>query len=240
MNGGVHLGVLSSRLLLISERFAIQGLKVSVMVKPAERRKRKYERKLDPEGVARAFDAQKEDMVEQEASYQPLKVMLEKKVKKICEAAGVSTPMIAQYIAYGEVIWRLRQKFSGPTLQSEAQHQTDLWASRGLDGDLMQKIAATQGCAVTAPMGKWLPRKPDFDSGIFLIPRQDVVMVEHGLGTRWLLGSVMVGVEPDFSGAGDWWESYLSIDAVKENWLAVYNPWPDPYYFRVFLWRLNP
>ena len=121
------------------------------MVRDAARRKRKFEGRIHPERIGAKFGAQKELMTEQQGTYFSEISDVERKVKQVCEAAGVPGFEVAQYINVGRKCYSLAKKFSGATRDAEAQHVVDHWAARGLNGPLLQQACVAGGCHPTAP-----------------------------------------------------------------------------------------
>ena len=120
------------------------------MVREAERRKRKYEKNIDGDQVGRAFKAQKDIMVDQEKTYFPQIAQVERKVKKLCEAQGIATYLIAQYINYARECYSKAERFTQDTLTNELQYLANKWTSRGLLGAKLQEIAKFFGVDITA------------------------------------------------------------------------------------------
>ena len=121
------------------------------MVREAERRKRKYEKNVDGDQVGRAFKAQKDIMVDQEKTYFPQITLIEMKTKKLCEAQGIATYLIPQYINYARECYSKAKRFSQDTLKNELQYLANKWTSRGLLGSKLQEIAKIFGVDITAP-----------------------------------------------------------------------------------------
>jgi len=136
-----------------------------LMVRDAEKRTKKYERGIHPERLGRTLEAVKPIMVDQEKVYLPQITLVEQKVKALCEAQGISTIQIAQYINFGRQLYSKAKRFSQATLSAEAQYLTDFWTSRGLRGSKLVEIAKLFGVTPTAPalptayypLGYWLP-----------------------------------------------------------------------------------
>ena len=128
------------------------------MVRDAARRKRKFEGRIHPERIGAKFAAQRETMTEQQGTYFSEISDVERKVKQVCEAAGVPGFEVAQYINVGRKCYSLAKKFSGATRDAEAQHVVDHWISRGLDPDLLQKACLAGGCDTKKAAAKcWNP-----------------------------------------------------------------------------------
>lgn len=115
------------------------------MVRSEVYRARKFQGKIDPEAVRLRISALKEDMVEQQLQRQAELVSLEKDIKGIVEAEGVSTILIPQYLNVGRQLWSLSGKFSGTTFQTEAQVTAQKWVGRGLSKSIVNKILAYFG-----------------------------------------------------------------------------------------------
>ena len=114
-------------------------------------RKRRYEKGIHPETIGRRFAQQKDLMSEQEGVYFSEISDVERKVKQVVEAAGVSSIQVAQYINVGRQCYSLAKRFSQATRDAEAQHVVDHWAARGLDGPLLAAACLAGGCNVTDP-----------------------------------------------------------------------------------------
>lgn len=123
------------------------------MVKDAESRKRKYEAKVDPVTLAKQTEALKPGMVSAEAQYFSNIAGLEYGVKRLVEATGATPLTVRDYLNFAREMYGLKQKFSGSTLQQEAQIRVDKWAARGLSGPLLVSIAELQGVDPEEPAG---------------------------------------------------------------------------------------
>jgi len=128
------------------------------MVREAERRRKKFEAKVDAEVLARQTTALKPLMVRGQALYFPDIATVEEKVKTLVEAEGVSTLEVRDYLNFGREIYRLSKRFSSVTLSAEAQTRVDKWSARGLTGSRLVKIAQLFGVTPTvAPTPPTLP-----------------------------------------------------------------------------------
>ena len=116
------------------------------MVKKASARKRKYEGSMDPDVIGGRFEALKPSMVEQEKEYFAQIAEVERKVKRICEAAGVPSYQIAQYINVGRQCYSLNKRFGGQTRDAEAQALMNHWRDRGLNNTILVKACVAGGC----------------------------------------------------------------------------------------------
>lgn len=119
------------------------------MVKSAERRIKKYKANVDGAAVGRAIKALKEIMVDQQRSYFPQMSLLEMKVKKVVEAAGIPVQQIPAYLAVARKCYHVANKFSQATRDAEAQNIVDLWTSRGLNSLLTSEVCSLTGCQTT-------------------------------------------------------------------------------------------
>jgi len=119
-------------------------------VRPHTFRQRKYKVKIDPDVVRTRFVGLKDLMVEQtEAKFADL-VTFENQTKHICEAAGVPTILIPFYLNYARELYKKSIKFTGVTLQNEADLIADKWQARGLDRAVLVDIAAAFGITIPA------------------------------------------------------------------------------------------
>jgi hypothetical protein len=123
------------------------------MVRDAKKRKAKYEAKVDGPTLARQTSALKPGMVKAASAYFDEIAGLEYGVKRIVEEAGVSTLRVRDYLNFAREMYSLRSKFSGPTMNAEAQLKVNKWAGRGLDGSLLIRIAELQGVDPSLPDG---------------------------------------------------------------------------------------
>ncbi|MBA7595156.1 hypothetical protein ES703_02115 [subsurface metagenome] len=119
------------------------------MVREAHRRIRKYEKNIDPEQTKRKLQRVRGVMIDLETPYLAQIAEIERKVKRICEALGVQTFEIAQYINYARQLYSKCKKFEGATLTNEAQYLTTHWISRGLLCSILILIAKLFGITVT-------------------------------------------------------------------------------------------
>jgi len=121
------------------------------MVRGADKRQRKFEVKVDPDTLAIQTRALKPLMVEGESQYFSEITALETKVKTLVETEGVSSLKVRDYLNYAREIYKLKTKFSGITLNVEAQLRVNKWADRGLAGSLLVKIANLVGVDPSPP-----------------------------------------------------------------------------------------
>jgi hypothetical protein len=117
------------------------------MVRDAQKRLKKYEDKVDPEVLKKQTEALKPGMVRAQGAYFPQITTVEQRIKALVEAQGVSTLQVRDYLNYGRELYELTSKFSGQTLNSEAQNRLNKWTARGLDGATLYHIAKLFGLA---------------------------------------------------------------------------------------------
>jgi len=129
------------------------------MVRPSDRRQKKFEAKVDAEVLARQTRALKPLMVMGQSVYFPDIAAVESKVKTLVEAQAVTSLQVRDYLNFGREMYRLSKRFSSTTLNAEAQVRVDKWVSRGLDGSLLVKTAQLFGVTPTA-----LPTPPALPS----------------------------------------------------------------------------
>lgn len=106
---------------------------------------------MHPERIGAKFRAQKEIMTELEGAYFGQIADVERKVKDACEAAGIPSYQVAQYINVGRQCYSLAKRFTQATRDAEAQAVVNHWAARGLDGPLLAAACLAGGCNVTEP-----------------------------------------------------------------------------------------
>jgi len=123
------------------------------MVRPAVYRKAKYEGKIDPEVIRSRITALKATMAEQMESRAAELATIETNIKAIIDAAptAVFAHMVPAYLNVGRELYRLSKKFAGKTFEVEAKLVCDKWLARGLNKDILVKIAELFGVAWTPP-----------------------------------------------------------------------------------------
>jgi len=118
------------------------------MVREAEKRLDKYKRKVDAEVLKTQTIALKPSMVSGQLQYFPEIASLEEKIKRLVEAKGVKTLQVRDYLNYGRELLNLSKRFSGTTLQAEAQLKLNKWQDRGLDGIILLEEAQLLGLSL--------------------------------------------------------------------------------------------
>jgi hypothetical protein len=109
-------------------------------VRPAVYRRAKYEKKINADVVRQRFADLKDTMVTQTDERFSELVDAENAAKGILHEAGVPTIDIPFYLDVVRELYRLTRRFSGPTLQAEAQLVRQKWVSRGLLDDVIVKL----------------------------------------------------------------------------------------------------
>jgi hypothetical protein len=117
------------------------------MVRSAERRKAKYEAKVDADVFRSRILAQKTAMVTNMESAAADLATTEAEVKRVIE--NMTTPVyghsIPAYLNVGRQLYKLSKKFSGATLNAEAQTVLVKWKAKGLDHHGLVEIAKLFG-----------------------------------------------------------------------------------------------
>jgi len=187
------------------------------MVKDAKRRGRKYEAGVDGDAIGKKIDRQKAGMVETEKVHMSAVVGLEKKVKGLVEAAGVSSMQVAQYLNVARKMMKVCGKFRGLTRDNECARIHDLWVDRGLRSDLIGQIATICGCSVTAAAAAvptlildfWSDSLPVVtltaggEAGVVALPDVVVDALPQGLTLQKVVALLIVSVIRDTSGANN-------------------------------------
>jgi hypothetical protein len=187
------------------------------MVREATRRQKKYERGLDGEAIGKKYAAQKEGMVESEKVYMAAVAGLEEKVKKLVEAAGVSSMQVAQYLNVARKMMVICDRFSGATRDDECRRVYELWIDRGLNPTLIGQIAAICGCSITAAalglasliLDFWSDSNPVVtltaggEAGVVALPDVVVDALPTGLTLRKVVAMLIISVIRDTSGVNN-------------------------------------
>ena len=117
------------------------------MVRPALRRRQKYEAKIDPDVIRSRILAFKPSMAEQMDEKAAELATLETQIKSILEAqtTTVYSSFVPMYLNVGRQLYKLSQKFGGTTFAAEAKIVLDKWKARGLSAAILADIAALFG-----------------------------------------------------------------------------------------------
>lgn len=108
-------------------------------------RTRKYESKMDPDAIRSRFLAQKDSMVEQEEAIFAEIVEVERKAKRVCEAAGLPSMVIPAYLNFARQCYKYSKNFSQTTQLNEVYHWYVHWSSRGFNATVLASIAELCG-----------------------------------------------------------------------------------------------
>jgi len=121
------------------------------MVRPAVRRRQKYEAKIDPDVLRSRILAFKSSMTEQMDEKAAELATLETQVKSILEAqtTTVYSAFVPMYLNVGRQLYRLSKKFGGATFEAEAKIILDKWKARGLSATILAAIAKLFGITYT-------------------------------------------------------------------------------------------
>jgi len=113
-------------------------------------RTRKYDLKMDATVISSRFAAQRDGMVEQEASMFAELSEVERKAKIILEEAGVSVVQTPMYLDFARQCYKIGKKHLEATRINEVYYKYLVWLNRGLNNTLLTKIATLCGTDLTA------------------------------------------------------------------------------------------
>jgi len=113
-------------------------------------RTRKYDAKIDATVISARFAAQRDGMVEQEASMFAELSEVERKAKIILEEAGVSVVQIPMYLDFARQCYKIGKIHLEATRTNEVYYKYLVWLNRGLNNTLLTKIATLCGTDLTA------------------------------------------------------------------------------------------
>jgi len=111
------------------------------MVRDASRRITKYTAKIVGDVVKNRIDALKDSMVEQVTDKFAALVDIENEVKSKLNTWGVTSITVPFYLSYARRLYKLSNKHSGGTLNTEACIATKAFIDRELDPYYLQQIA---------------------------------------------------------------------------------------------------
>lgn len=121
------------------------------MRRDAQRRLAKYTANTNPERLKINLSAVKPLMVKSQSGYFLKMATIEQNTKTLLENVGIPPFNIANYLFFAREIYRISHTFNGLTLSNSGQERLIKWISRGLDEDLLIKVAALQGVALNHP-----------------------------------------------------------------------------------------
>jgi len=119
------------------------------MVRSAETRSTKYEKKLRGSVWNTRFTTLKPIMTEQANSAYAQQTFLETKTKAYLEAIGMYGILAHHYMNYGMRLWALSRTFRQETLRMEAEQEAAKWLRRGLNATHLIEIAKLYGIDLT-------------------------------------------------------------------------------------------
>jgi len=104
-----------------------------------QQRAQNYNWKLIPSRVSTSLSAQLPGMQHGMQKYLPVESSIRSKILAIIMPTGVSTYLIAGYMAAGLRMWSLKRRLGGAA-QSEISYVVATWTSRGYDPDLLADV----------------------------------------------------------------------------------------------------
>jgi hypothetical protein len=119
------------------------------MVRSAETRSEKYDKKLRGTVWNTRFTALKPTMVEQANSAYAQQTFNETKTKAYLERFGMYGILAHHYMNFGMRLWALTRTFTQETLRMEAEQEAAKWLRRGLDPAHLIEIAKLYGIDLT-------------------------------------------------------------------------------------------
>lgn len=111
------------------------------MVRDAGRRTTKYSAKIVGDVIKNRIDALKDSMVEQVTDKFAALVNVESQTKSMLNTWGVVSISVPFYLSYARKLYKLKEKHSGGTLNTEAAIATKAFIDRGLNAYYLQQIA---------------------------------------------------------------------------------------------------
>lgn len=108
-------------------------------------RTRKYDAKMDATVIGARFAAQRDSMVEQEASMFAELSEVERKAKIRLEEAGVSVVQIPMYLDFARQCWKIGKNHLEATRVNEVYYKYLVWLNRGLNMTVLTAIAMLCG-----------------------------------------------------------------------------------------------
>ena len=110
------------------------------MVRASGYRVSKYSAKMVGDVVKNRIDAQRDAMVEQQGTVQPLLVQLETDTKALLNGWGVSVTLISSYLAFARRCFKITRTHGADIALAELCIEHDKWETRGLVSWYMQEI----------------------------------------------------------------------------------------------------
>ena len=118
-------------------------------VRNMDRRKQKYEAKVNDEVYQIRTIALKPMMVEQQEATTSEQAAIELTLSKILHPKGLSGIIIHHYRNFSQELYSLKKRFTSESLNTEASILAKKWKARGLDPDILTEIAEAFGITIT-------------------------------------------------------------------------------------------
>lgn len=109
-------------------------------VRPSSRRIDKFKAKYDPERIKQAIESQRDGIIEQQAAKQQELVDVEIATKMILDDSNIPTIFYPAYLNFAREIWKIRNRFAGETVKTEADIILYKWTMRQLKEDVLKRI----------------------------------------------------------------------------------------------------
>lgn len=109
-------------------------------VRSTVRRIKKFDAKYNPEAIKQSIEKQRDGIIDQQIARQSELEEIENRTKLILGDKGVPTPLYPAYLNFARQIWKIKNKFSGETLKTEADIALFKWTRRTLVEDILNKI----------------------------------------------------------------------------------------------------
>jgi hypothetical protein len=137
------------------------------MVRESTLRLKKWDKKIDPSIVLQRFSTLKDISKEQLEPYLIQVTGIEKRVKELLEAKGVTPSLIAFYLAYArELLGKTFGSISSESLRNEELAIRSKWVNRGLEDSYLQEIAKIFGIdPKPLPTGGFVP---EFEGNVII------------------------------------------------------------------------
>jgi hypothetical protein len=113
------------------------------------RRKGKFEAKVDHEVYQKRIYALKPIMTDQVKITAAQQEQLERMVGAYLNSLGLSGIQLHHYRNFSQELFSLKRRFQDESLTTEATITAQKWAQRGLNTDILTKIAALLGITIT-------------------------------------------------------------------------------------------
>jgi hypothetical protein len=122
------------------------------MVRPPEYRQSKYTAKIDPDVIKDRITKEKDFMAEQTSSVFTNQEQFETQVGKMLNELGLYGIQLHHYRNFSQELFSLKRRFWNETLKKEATLLAKKWKSRGLEEDVLVKVAQFFGIELITPL----------------------------------------------------------------------------------------